>query len=167
MERIKDSSVMKQKKAVWGVSRRRCGVGRGLPSLGQLQLMVGKRHCSRALFGVICAVRGRMWHLCVCVQGDCICRGIMCSLNFLRYWRSRSLCALFYICRSMQFFFFLPLCWDLIRQRTQGRRGGLLQEPFVPLSLLPLQLFFILSTVSFPPAALSSFSFGSLFLGSS
>lgn len=123
MERIKDSSVMKQKKAVWGVSGRRCGVARGLPSTGQLQLMVGKGHCSHTLFGVICAVRGRMWRLCVCVEGDCICRGIMCSLSFLRYWRSRSLCALFCICKSMQFFFFATVLGFDQTENTGEKRG--------------------------------------------
>lgn len=59
------NGMMKQKKQCgWQVGRR-CEVGTGAPSLGQLT--VGKGHCSHVVmyFGGISAARGRMW--CVSV----------------------------------------------------------------------------------------------------
>lgn len=46
--------------------RRRCGLGRGVPSPGQLQFMVGKGHCSPVFWwdlyskgeDVVCVLRG-------------------------------------------------------------------------------------------------------------
>lgn len=115
----------------------------------------------------LCSEGENVASVCAC-SGGLYLQGDYVQPKFLKILEKPvPVCSFLYLQIYAIFFFFLPLCWDLIRQRTQGRRGGLLQEPFVPLSLLPLQLFFILSTASFPPAALSSFSFGSLFLGSS
>lgn len=62
--------------------RRRCGLGRGVPSPGQLQFMVGKGHCSPVFWWDLYSKGEDVVCVCVCVEGCCNCRGIMCSLSF-------------------------------------------------------------------------------------